>query len=33
MEALAIINNSAAVNDSPMPITDNATCADNDRKV
>jgi hypothetical protein len=33
MEALAIINNSAAVNDSTVPFTDNATCADNDRKV
>jgi hypothetical protein len=33
VEALAIIKNSAAANDSTMPFTDNATCADNDRKV
>ena len=33
MEALAINNNSAAVNNSTMQFTDTNTCADNDRKV
>jgi hypothetical protein len=33
MEALVINNISAAVNDSTVPFTDNATCADNGRKV
>jgi hypothetical protein len=33
MEALAIINNSTAVNDSTVPFVDNAMCANNNRKV
>jgi hypothetical protein len=33
MKALASINNSAAVKHSPMPHADNATCADNYRKL